>query len=86
MFTAPVVMNKEFAILNRGEQRRMLERLETAPETQKPLTGPLVGYRRYRCDDKRVVFKIDDASSTVVVIAVGYRRNSEVYGIAASRV
>jgi mRNA interferase RelE/StbE len=45
----------------------------------KPLAGRLVGCRRIRTGDKRIIFRVDRQTIEVLVIAVGHRRNSVVY-------
>lgn len=85
LFGASVVLENEHALLNRAQQREMLRVLEDSPRAQKPLTGVLQGYYRYRCSDIRVVFTVDDPTSTVTIIAIGRRRDSEIYNLATKR-
>ena len=41
----------------------------------KPLQGPLGGLWRYRVRDCRIICKIDDGEITVLVLAIGHRRD-----------
>ena len=73
---------KDLARLDRHVQRQILHYLErrvaTAddPETfGKSLTGPLTGLWRYRVGDHRVVCRIQREQITVLVIAVGHRKD-----------
>jgi mRNA-degrading endonuclease RelE of RelBE toxin-antitoxin system len=79
------VIQGEFTLLSREQQRTMLRVLESSPGTQKRLTGPLRGFLRYRCGEIRVVFGIDEKSKMVTIVAIGMRRNSEVYDRAVKR-
>lgn len=45
----------------------------------KPLSGDLSGYRRLRTGQTRIVYKVDGKRIEVLVIAVGQRRDDEVY-------
>lgn len=42
----------------------------------KPLHGRLAGFWRYRAGDYRVVYRIDDAASSVRVAAIVHRREA----------
>jgi len=52
----------------------------------KPLSGELAGCRRIRSGDVRVVYRVDAGIVEVLIIAVGPRRNEEVYRTARKRV
>jgi mRNA interferase RelE/StbE len=82
-FRAEVVMDREFDCLTKAQQREMINRLEANPEAGKPLRGPLKGYFRHRIGDTRIVYRIEGAS--VTIIAIGARRDSEVYDLATKR-
>lgn len=86
VFGAEVVMDDEASLLSREHQREMLRVLESSPRTCKPLQGLLRGHYRWRCSDVRVVFRVDEPSATVTVIAIGKRRDAEVYATAQRRV
>ncbi len=50
-----------------------------------PLSGNLSAFRKLRIGDYRVVYQATESTVTVFVLAVGPRRDKEVYDIAASR-
>lgn len=45
----------------------------------KPLSGDLSGFRRLRTGQTRIVYKVEGKRIEVLVIAVGLRRDDEVY-------
>jgi mRNA interferase RelE/StbE len=51
----------------------------------KPLHGALAGYRRMRTGDTRIVYRVDKGKIEVLIIAVGMRRDDEVYEKAEKR-
>ena len=51
----------------------------------KPLSGNLVGYRRIRTGDTRIVYKIVENRIHIFIIAIGNRRDDEVYDLAVKR-
>jgi len=51
----------------------------------KPLAGKLAGCRRIRVGNTRIVYRVDGARIEVLIIAVGARRDSEVYDLANKR-
>ena len=52
----------------------------------KPLRGALAGCRRIRTGNTRIVYKVDGLAIQVLIIAVGARRDEEVYDLANRRV
>ncbi|WLG94560.1 type II toxin-antitoxin system RelE/ParE family toxin [Pseudomonas sp. FP198] len=52
----------------------------------KSLSGSLAGCRRIRTGDTRIVYRVDGKAIVVLIIAVGARRDSEVYDAAKKRV
>jgi mRNA interferase RelE/StbE len=52
----------------------------------KPLHGALAGYRRLRTGATRIVYRIEKQKIEILVIAVGMRRDDEVYEKANKRV
>ena len=50
-----------------------------------PLRGDLAGCRRIRTGDIRIVYRINNDLVEVLIIAVGPRRNEEVYKSAGKR-
>jgi mRNA interferase RelE/StbE len=62
-------------------RRFLSERLETDADDPRhlgrPLSGPWAGLWRYRVGDYRLIRRIDDGRSVVLVLEIGHRR--EVY-------
>ena len=61
-------------------QARVFTRAEVLTDNPKPggsrgLTGRLLGYRRLRVGDYRVIYSVDEATKEVTIWAVGPRRN-----------
>jgi mRNA interferase RelE/StbE len=52
----------------------------------KPLHGALVGYRRMRTGATRIVYRVDKGKVEILIIAMGMRRDDEVYEKANRRV
>jgi mRNA interferase RelE/StbE len=52
----------------------------------KPLNGSLAGCRRIRTGDTRIVYRVDGKAIEVLIVAVGARRDSEVYDAAKKRI
>lgn len=50
-----------------------------------PLRDQLAGYRRIRTQDIRIVHHVNGKRVEVLIIAVGARRDSEVYATATKR-
>jgi mRNA interferase RelE/StbE len=50
-----------------------------------PLSGNLSAFRKLRIGDYRVVYKVKETTVTVYVLAVGPRRDKEIYDAAAGR-
>jgi mRNA-degrading endonuclease RelE of RelBE toxin-antitoxin system len=61
----------------RMNTRERIAGMENPRITDKALIGPLPGLWRYRVDDCRVIFDIQDGALRVLVVPVGNRR--EVY-------
>jgi mRNA interferase RelE/StbE len=51
----------------------------------KPLHGALAGYRRMRAGATRIVYRVDKGKVEILIIAVGMRRDDEVYEKAGKR-
>ncbi len=51
----------------------------------KPLHGALAGYRRLRTGVTRIVYRVEMRKIEILIIAVGMRRDDEVYGKATKR-
>lgn len=78
--------------LGRYQARAVLKTIETRiqngepDKTGKPLSGELAGCRRIRTSDVRIVYRIHADIIEVLIVAVGPRRNDEVYRTARRRV
>ncbi|MBK5276878.1 MAG: type II toxin-antitoxin system RelE/ParE family toxin [Desulfuromonadales bacterium] len=74
------------------QARAVLKTIETRiragePEkTGKPLVGELAGCRRIRTGDVRIVYRVHAEIVEVLIVAVGPRRNNEVYRTARKRI
>jgi mRNA interferase RelE/StbE len=64
------------------------ERIENGEPDKlgKPLRGALAGFRRIRVGDTRIVYRVDKGAVEIFIIAVGARRDREVYDDAEKRV
>lgn len=51
-----------------------------------PLRGVLAGHRRIRVGDTRIVYRLDQGAVEVLIVAVGARRDKEVYHAAEKRI
>jgi mRNA interferase RelE/StbE len=77
--------------LNKAAAQRVLTVIEERiingdPENLgKPLRHELAGCRRIRTGDTRIVYKVHADQVMVLVVAVGPRRNQEVYKAARRR-
>ena len=52
----------------------------------KPLRGRLAGCRRVRTGSTRIVYRVNVQALEVLIVAVGQRRDAEVYAAAGKRV
>jgi mRNA interferase RelE/StbE len=52
----------------------------------KSLAGQLSGCRRIRTGQTRIVYRVDGNRIEVLIIAVGMRRDNQIYDAASSRV
>jgi mRNA interferase RelE/StbE len=57
-----------------------------ADKSGKPLRASLAGCRRIRTGDTRIVYRVNGKAIQVLIIAVGARRDKEVYDAAERRV
>ena len=84
-------VEQDLTLLGKAEARRVLkvvrERIaEGEPDKiGKPLRGALVGYRRIRTGDIRIIYRIE-GNEIVLVLCLGARRDDEVYEAAYRRV
>jgi mRNA interferase RelE/StbE len=80
----PEVQN-DFRKLGRVEARNIQsvidERLMNGEPDKagKPLNGALAGYWRLRTGATRIVYRVDKGKIEILIIAVGMRRDDEVY-------
>lgn len=54
-------------------------------KTGKPLRASLAGCRRIRTGDTRIVYRVDGKAIQVLIVAVGARRDKEMYDAAERR-
>ncbi|VVO55359.1 hypothetical protein PS896_00513 [Pseudomonas fluorescens] len=52
----------------------------------KPLRASLAGCRRIRTGDTRIVYRVNGRTIQVLIVAVGVRRDEEVYDAAERRI
>lgn len=77
--------------LGRAEAKAILKVIEERiingepDKSGKPLSGPLSGYRRIRTGQTRIVYRADGGRIEVLIIAVGMRRDNEIYAKAVNR-
>jgi mRNA interferase RelE/StbE len=85
-------VEKDLLSMGRAQAREIILVIETRiakgepDKLGKPLLGQLAGCRRIRTGQTRIVYKVDGARIEILIIAVGVRRDNEVYDAAASRV
>ena len=90
VFYHPAVQD-DFRRLGRVEARNIqaviVERLvQGEPDKAgKPLHGALAGFRRLRTGATRIVYRVDKGKIEILIVAVGMRRDDEVYERAGKR-
>jgi mRNA interferase RelE/StbE len=74
--------DKAFGKLDRQYQRRIQKFIETRLQADndphglgEAYTGPLKGYWKYRIGDYRLVCDIQDRTQTILVVAIGDRKD-----------
>lgn len=78
--------------LGRAEARAILKVIEERivhgepDKIGKPLAGNLAGCRRIRTGQTRIVYRVNGQRIEVLIIAVGMRRDDEIYEAASDRV
>lgn len=83
---------EDFDKLGSAAANRILDVIEDRIEngepdkSGKPLSGSLAGCRRIRTGDTRIVYRVDGKKIEVLTVAVGARRDSEIYDTAKKRV
>jgi len=82
---------EDLANLGSHQAKMALKVIETrirngeSEKTGKPLSGELAGCRRIRTSDLRIVYRVHAEIIEVLIIAVGPRRNDEVYKVVGKR-
>jgi mRNA interferase RelE/StbE len=85
-------VEKDLLYLGRAEARAILKVIEERivqgepDKLGKPLAGQLSGCRRIRTGQTRIVYRVDGDRIEVLIIAVGMRRDNQIYDAASSRV
>ncbi len=79
-----LVLTEDFNRITKADQQKIIrairKKLTTEPEKfGSPLRVPLKGYWKLKVGAYRVVYEIQKDKIVVYVIAVGFRRNEEVY-------
>ncbi|MDO8446466.1 MAG: type II toxin-antitoxin system RelE/ParE family toxin [Deltaproteobacteria bacterium] len=85
-----LVFAEDFKSIAKNDQQRIIrtirKKLTTEPERYgKPLRGDLKGFWKLKVDNFRVVYSINKGEIEVYAIAVGFRRDEEVYKDAVKR-
>jgi len=84
-------VNEDLESVGHSAARRIMraidEKLDKSPQQfGAPLSGNLTNFRKLRIGDFRVVYQVIDDRVIVFVLAVGPRRDKEVYKSALKRV
>jgi mRNA interferase RelE/StbE len=85
-------VEKDLLSLGRAQAREILQVIETRigqgepDKLGKSLSGSLAGCRRIRNGQARIIYRVDGDRIEVLIIAVGMRRDNEIYDTATSRV
>lgn len=82
---------EDLTLLGSAEARRALKTIEERilqgepDKAGKPLRGILAGCRHIRTGNIRIVYRVDGKRVEVLIIAIGARRDDEVYQAASYR-
>ncbi len=85
-------VEQDLRSLGRAEAKAVLKVIDERIANGEPdklgkaLTGYLAGCRRIRTGQTRIVYRVDGSRIEVLVIAVGMRRDNEIYDAAQGRV
>ena len=85
-------VEQDLRSLGRSEARIILKVIEERialgepDKLGKPLSGELAGFRRIRTGQTRIVYRVDGIRIEVLIIAVGMRRDNEIYDLAVGRI
>ncbi|MGE7964765.1 MULTISPECIES: type II toxin-antitoxin system RelE family toxin [Pseudomonas] len=84
-------VQKDLDLLGAVAANRILDVIEERiingepDKSGKPLRASLAGCRRIRTGDTRIVYRVDGQAIQVLIVAVGARRDEEVYDAAERR-
>lgn len=86
----PRILQEDFKHIDRSQQQRLLRTIEkkltSKPDQHgRPLRSPLQGYWKLKAGEYRIVYRIDHHQVTVYLLAIGFRRNREIYIAALQR-
>ncbi|MDA8328946.1 MAG: type II toxin-antitoxin system RelE/ParE family toxin [Betaproteobacteria bacterium] len=85
-------VERDLIAIGRVDARTILKVIEVRIAQGEPdklgksLAGQLSGCRRIRTGQTRIVYRVNDNRIEVLIIAVGMRRNNEIYTTASGRV
>lgn len=85
-------VRKDLVALGRVEAATIIKVIEDRIVQGEPdkigklLTGQLAGCRRIRTGQTRIVYRVNGGQIEVLIIAVGMRRDNEIYDAATARV
>lgn len=85
------LVKQDLTTIGRAEAQTILkvitERIQQGEPHKlgKPLSGQLVGCRRIRTGNTRIVYRVNQTAIEVLIVAVGMRRDNEIYQIAETR-
>lgn len=73
-------VEKDLKEIDRSQQRRILDVIERdlasfPKDKSEPLKGQWKGLWRYKLKTYRVIFAVDDAEKTVLIIKIGHRKD-----------
>lgn len=84
-------VDNDLVLLGPAESRNILKVIRDRIQNGEPdksgkaLSGSLAGFRRIRTGSTRIVYRVNKKAIEVLVIAVGQRRDAEVYAAAEER-
>ena len=84
-------VDNDLSSIGPSNARRILKVIEERLQNGEPekagklLRGEFKGLRRIRTGNLRIIYNVDSGSVEVLVVAVGMRRDEEVYALVASR-
>ena len=85
-------VEQDLIAIGKSESSKILKVIETRiaqgepDKLGKPLAGNLAGYRRIRTGQTRIVYRVFKSEIIVLIVAVGMRRDNEIYDMASSRI